>query len=57
MSQKMLQDKKKGEIELVSKLSDDLSTLLFSEIYSDVTFIVENEKIPCKVFIPDIFLP
>lgn len=48
MSKSLIQDDKKGEIELIHKLSDDFSNLLFSENYSDVTFIVENEKIPCK---------
>lgn len=47
---RLIQDDKKGEIELVAKLSDDLASLLFSESYSDVTFIVDNEKIPCKLF-------
>lgn len=45
---RLIQDDKKDEIELVSKLSDDLGGLLFSENYSDVVFIVDNEKIPCK---------
>lgn len=47
---RVIQDDNKGEIELIAKLSDDLGSLLFSESYSDVTFIVENEKISCKVY-------
>lgn len=49
MSRLAIQDDKKGEIELVSKLSDDLASLLFSESYSDVIFIIGDERISCNV--------
>lgn len=46
MSKLLLQDEKKtGEIVLTEKLSEDLSHLYLSERYSDVVFVVENEKI------------
>lgn len=48
MSKSLIQEDKKGEIELIQKLSDDFGNLLLSENYSDVTFCIENEKIPCK---------
>lgn len=48
MSKSLIQDDKYVEIELIHKLSADLESLLFSENYSDVTFQVDNEKIPCK---------
>ncbi|CRL03164.1 CLUMA_CG016151, isoform A [Clunio marinus] len=46
MSKSLIQDDKKGEIVLTDRLSDDLKNLYLSENYSDVTFVVENEKIP-----------
>ena len=49
MSRLAIQDDKKGEIELVSKLSDDLASLLFSESYSDVIFIIGDERISCNI--------
>lgn len=48
MSKSLIQDDKNIDIELIHKLSDDFANLLFSENYSDVTFCVDNEKIPCK---------
>lgn len=46
MSKSLLQDEKQlGEIVLFEKLSKDLSELYLSERYSDVIFIVEDEKI------------
>lgn len=48
MSKLLIQDDKKGEIVLTDKLSEDFANLYLSESYSDVTFQVGNEKIPCK---------
>ncbi|KAG5677275.1 hypothetical protein PVAND_007045 [Polypedilum vanderplanki] len=46
MSKSLLQtDIKSGEINLTDKLSEDFSKLYLSANYSDVTFIVEDEKI------------
>lgn len=46
MSKLLLQDEKKtGEIVLTEKLSEDLSHLYLSERYSDIIFVVEDEKI------------
>jgi hypothetical protein len=45
MSNSVIQDDKK-EIVLTEKLSDDLSSLYLSENYSDVTFLVGDQKIP-----------
>jgi hypothetical protein len=47
MSQSLICDDKK-EINLTEKLSEDLSNLFLSESYSDVTFLVENERIPSE---------
>jgi hypothetical protein len=51
MSKSLLQDDKKGEIVLLEKLSEDLSNLYLSERYSDVVFVVEEEKIFSKCVI------
>jgi hypothetical protein len=48
MSKFLQDDKKIGEIVLTEKLSDDFNKLYLSENYSDVTFLVENERIPSK---------
>lgn len=45
MSNTVIQDDKK-EIVLTEKLSDDLASLYMSENYSDVTFLVDDQKIP-----------
>lgn len=47
MSNLLEKDKKTGEIVLFEKLSEDLSHLYLSELYSDVSFIIEGEKIFC----------
>ena len=47
MSKLLILDDKKGEINLTDRLSEDLAHLYLSETYSDVTFLVEGEKICC----------
>lgn len=48
MSKFLQDDKKVGEIVLTEKLSEDFNNLYLSESYSDVVFVVENEKIYSK---------
>jgi len=50
MSKFLQEDKKVGEIVLTEKLSEDFSNLYLSHNYSDVTFLVENERIPSEFF-------
>lgn len=47
---KFLQNDKSsgGEINLIEKLSEDLEFLYLSENFSDVTFIVDDERIPSE---------
>lgn len=48
MSKSLIQDDKKGgEVVLLTKLSDDFANLYLSETYSDITFVIDEEKIHC----------
>lgn len=49
MSKSLIQDDKKGEIILLTKLSEDFANLYLSENYSDIIFVVDSEKIHCKL--------
>jgi hypothetical protein len=46
MSQLLIQDDKKGEIVLSDRLSDDFAGLYLSSFASDISFLVEQDRIP-----------
>lgn len=52
---KSLIDDRKGEIVLTDKLSEDFASLLLSENYSDVTFLIDKDRIPGKYALPKFF--
>lgn len=52
---KSLIDDRKGEIVLTDKLSEDFANLLLSESYSDVTFLIDKDRIPGEYAFPRIF--